>query len=222
MRTKELKPGTEYATEAGRLVVTGEAVERGWHMFREGSRQADFQITRELPGDKVPGDPWASAQTSGSRRTANGHSLYDYVEGVRVTSYKVDRDGKRTGDGHDTVVNPKHIKGTWEQYLALHADKVRARFLEKDAEGEARELSKRLSEMLRNAGLKPIKESGRGEEGSSVHVIVYYELKRTDGTSYWSTWTRGEAFQSYKLVPTLTVVGADVEGVLSDVLESGH
>lgn len=222
MRTKELKPGTEYATAAGTLVVTGDTVERDWYSFRRRdpkTRQAGpLEVRRGMPDDKPTNDPWAAEDRHRGRPSKLEYA--EVTEGVRATRYAVDRDGNRAGEGTDIVIDPKHIKGTWKQYLELHADKIRCKFEKADAEEAAKAESLRLRDMLSRAGVPVRGTKSSGETGAWASVSVEY--RTADRPDKWTTWCNdGQAFLEYRLAPELSIDGEWAEKAIRAMLGEG-
>lgn len=220
MRTKELKPGIKYATEGGACVETSETVERGWYQYRvtEKGKPETVQITKGLPGDSTPeNDPWDTSRPSNRRYTRVGNQLLrDVVEGVKVLVHRVDGEGNSVSS-EEHVVDPKHIKGTWEDYVRLHGDVLRGRQYRRDAEEAAKAESLRLSDLAKAAGLV-------GED-VKIHVDIYYRVpdrrhpKDETEVKYLGT---GQVALGYRLQASMTVTGQEVENLLNDSLSAGH
>lgn len=161
MLIKDMRPNTEYATCDGRLVVTDKAdkMTRGWYHYTEyatdPNTQQRVQINRVVQSNPLAAgnlpDPWADCNVVGPSRA----SVRIHVKnGVRVTEFAYDRNGKRTGKGVERVMLPSDIPGTWSDYVLLHADKIEARFRKAELEEQQRTERKRIEDALRKGGIK--------------------------------------------------------------------
>ena len=149
MRVKDLKPNTYYATADGACVKTAETVERGW--CRMVDKDGKTTIENRVPDGVVKPDPWkqqSSARPKGGRRQVMAS------DGIRVTHFLAGRDGtpiEKTGV--ETVINPREIKGTWEQYLELHGGTVKMNAILLEARQALDKETGEMRKKLRSYGL---------------------------------------------------------------------
>lgn len=109
MRVRDIEAGKEYATCDGGLVVPQEPVVKEYVRTYD-SKTATYSVVRVKSTD-----PWGGC----------GNARRPMTTGIRCLRFDVDRDGERLGDGDEVMVEPRDIKGTWLEYLTLHAAKVR-------------------------------------------------------------------------------------------------
>lgn len=120
METKKLKPGTIYATCDGKPVVPVSPVERVWVWGYDEKRQT---IPKKVESEG-PVDPWGGCMNPQTgRRYGRRHRLNK--PGLLCETFDVDRDGKQTGARVKTIVDPKDIKGLWDEFLVLHGKRIR-------------------------------------------------------------------------------------------------
>ncbi len=218
MRTKELKKGVKYATENGTCVETGEVIERGWYRYRitKKDQKEKKAITKGLPSGGPENDPWTTNTRANSLRLDDGTYLRDIVEGVKVTVHTVDGEGNSTGT-FESVVDPKIIKGTWEDYVRLHGDVLRSEAYKREAEEAAKAESLRLADKLKAAGLKV--------DGVDLRVTIQYMVddRYHPGDLKETSWlSRGQMAKGYRLEPTLTATGETAEQLINAYLSDGH
>ena len=172
MRVKDLKPNTYYATAGGACVKTAETVERGW--CRIVDKDGKTTIENRVPDGAVKPDPW---KQSSSARPKGGRRQVMASDGIRVTHFLAGRDGtpiEKTGV--ETVINPREIKGTWEQYLELHGDAVKANAIRRESRQALEEKTKELRKELRSYGLE--------EEDVRIHTWSEYIGPDKSASSY--------------------------------------
>ena len=222
MRTEKLKPDTDYATETGHLVSTGpDRPERGWYEYNAGNDKGKT-VRKGLPGEGEPvEDPWSpTAWSVGGKRSMRVTPelvLRNVREGVPVTRWETDADGKKTGEGEQTVVDPKHIKGTWADYMSLHADTVRCRAEYERSQGDVSAEYKRVYDRLRAAGVNV--------ESHDVHVSIgcLYLVNDHRGDLVEKPHLgRGKPFESYRMVPEVRLKGEWAEAAINALTSDGH
>jgi len=115
VEAKKLSVGTAYATCDGAYVVPQDLEKRyAWKYDREKSKDVLVEFGKD---GRV--DPWSDCHITRDR------GLKGRQPGIKCLRYKFDRDGKPIGKGVVTVVPPRDIKGTWDDYLLLYADTIR-------------------------------------------------------------------------------------------------
>lgn len=133
MRVKDMKPGTEYASCDGVLVIPETPLQRGWMEWISAKKDEEEGHYEFHQADEL--DPWGGCMDT--RRPPE--------IGVLVRAYHADRDGNRVGEGKLEVMNPRDIKGLWLDFMVLHGQKVRDRAIDR----ERNEVVSRLGEQVR-------------------------------------------------------------------------
>jgi hypothetical protein len=198
MYIRDMKPNTAYATQDGRMMVTGEKVEGGWICYLDLANN-EFKIVKgEKPVEVGSDDPWATKK----RRRHN-----DVVaRGIRVTEHSHDAagnpltedpEGKGRQVSRETVIAPRELVGLWSDYVKLHGDRIAAPFIRKGHEDAARELSLAHARVLRHNGFLGLEKpkfdrsSVHVGERCEAHVKSLYKVRvRRDGVDVeeWSNW----------------------------------
>jgi hypothetical protein len=140
--TKNMKIGIAYATCDGQYVVPDGDPAKKWvreTAVKDGKR-VDVLVELETA------DPWGGCSNV-------RHKKYYGVAGVRVKQFEVDADGKPLGKGDRTVVRAADIKGTWDEYMTLYAEKVRKAGKKKERDKRHREITTGLAKVLGPLGL---------------------------------------------------------------------
>jgi hypothetical protein len=149
MEVKAMKAGVEYATCDGHLVVPVAPVHSNWVRVASQKKQGGWEIV-EANG-VVSGDPWAGCHPG--RRTRVPYARGP--RGVKVKTYKVDRDGRRVEAGAALdVIPPRDVKGLWADYVVLYAHVIQAKFDEREANHRAAEHREAVEKRLKGAGLR--------------------------------------------------------------------
>ena len=149
MRTRDIKPNTEYADADGRKILTGKTVEREWRLVAPADG-GNYFTERDTDGTTSK-DPWSTGPGRRSRELIRGEdgTVTGRVirRGIKAHYVNALTDEKQL----ETVIDPAAIKGTWKQYAELHATKLendrwRAKG-KKAAEEKSAELYKRLDKL---------------------------------------------------------------------------
>lgn len=149
MRTRDIKPNTEYADADGRKILTGKTVEREWRLVAPADG-GNYFTERDTAGTTSK-DPWGASPGKRAKelvRGADGRVTGRIIRrGIKAHYVSALTDEKQL----ETVIDPATIKGTWKQYAELHATKLendRWQAKGKQAAGEkAAELNKRLDQL---------------------------------------------------------------------------
>lgn len=175
MRTRDIKPNTEYADADGRKILTGKTVEREWRLVAPADG-GNYFTERDTDGATTK-DPWSTSPGRKARELIRGEDGTVTGRVIR-RGIKASYINSLTGEKQiETVVDPAVIKGTWEQYAGLHAaklenDRWRAEG-RKAAEEKTAELNKRLDQLTDGAyrlSVRPLFTiAGQDRPSSFIH-----------------------------------------------------
>ena len=192
MRLSEIKPDTLYATCDGVMVRAVEPISGKWYeipvrddngnlkLDKYGRSSVTYEILAEAPKE----DPWATCSTVRPNRRGN-------KSGMLVEVLRADEDGKPLKTVGKTLVRARDIGGTWDDFLLLHAERVRKAARDKAVQDAMPEQAEVLRKRLAGTGFQfPVGDIKRrskydvhfynGPDSSKVHADVVLSYGRDE------------------------------------------
>lgn len=180
-KSYEANPDQLYATCDWQMVKVVGPVSDKWRVTRDARGKATFSLPEET-------DPWAKCGDTSRRRP---HEV-----GVRVEVFHYDKDGAQGESAGQMLVKQQDIGGPWLEFLALHADEVRARGEKFEAEQQVRKDSKALGDRVKELGFKwpvgtvKVKYPGTRHNSERQFEEDHY-LSSKLGSEYSQVYTHG-------------------------------